>query len=307
MYQLAIVPIFLHLAMYQNFLVNCNVFIQNERKIFMPSKNGMSFNQAFSTCESQSMTVEKNWTESCDIAQNVSQLWLGQVVNGAEDIKWTDGTPPTQGVNVLPSLCNKNSDPCCAFVHCQHLNVQFRLCANSIHFVCSLHVPMYQMDMNRTLHELNQSLNQSRIFANEISSNLKKLKNRIEESKNERIKPISGSNTNETKTEVLISASKNVGINLNIISLAIAVISLILVVINWFFLKRQIDPKTLEKRIKRMDTKRGKKMAEEKSKRLQEYNGPFQMVELPPDSDDDDLPLPPPPPPDPEMLAITNC
>lgn len=103
MYQLAIVSIFLYLTLFQNFLANCDVFIQNERKIFMRSKDEMSFNQAFSTCESESMTIEKNWTESCNITQNVQILWLGQVVNGAEgikpqSIKWTDGSPPTQGV-----------------------------------------------------------------------------------------------------------------------------------------------------------------------------------------------------------------
>lgn len=303
MYQLVIVSISLYLAMYQNFSVNCNVFIQNERKIFMRSKNGMSFNQAFSTCESESMTIEKNWTEICDIAQNVSPLWLGQVVDDIKSINWTDGTPPIEGVKVLPTLCNKNPGPCCAFVHCQDLNVQFQPCTDSNHFVCSLYVPMYQMDMNRTLHELNQNLKQNQISAKEIASSLEKLGDRIAESKNERIEAPS-SNTNETKTEGSISALKNGENILNIISLAIAVISLVLVVINWFFLTRKIDPKVLEKRMKRMDRKRREKMAEEKSKQVQEYNGPFQMIELPPDSDNDDLPFPPPP--DPEMLMVAN-
>lgn len=304
--------------------------IMEGNQIFSFPERPLPFNEASKFCADQAMIVEKNWDTSCGISNKANHIWLGQVdVNESNNtmLKWTDGSWPVTVTSSLPSACAIN--PCCATVFCQTKQIQISPCNNQIMFVCSLRVPKYQKRLNETLNQLiykqgkmNEEINEMKSFMerdqNKTQTLIKGISQQLAIKWNTteqvienlglgliQLQIISEARQDGDRNDTTNIVRENRNMSLTTVALGISVVSIVLITINWFFLRRQIHPKRLERRIEKMNSKRRKKMEEDQVKESQEYNGPFQMIELPPDSDDDDdLPLPPPPD---EMLAITSC
>ena len=310
-------------------LISANCLLHSRKMVFKVSDKELPFDETINHCAESSMTVEKNWTKGCGVEQSQNKLWLGQVHVSSTvktGLTWSDGTFPSKLPDsvIFQTICKPDS-PCCAVVFCGANQFQLMPClTNEFKFVCKQEIPNYVLEVNDTLNRvegkqikmiselellktsITADRNENELKFKNFSSKLSELGHSLSVTT---LKPTTSEPSTDTTPQPQNFTAEPImmneaGFNLTTMAMTISAISLILVTVNWFFLKRQINPKILGKKIKEMETKRLKKMAEKQAKEHLEYHGQFQMIELPPDSDDD---LPLPPPPDESILAITDC